>query len=89
MEIIQERLEREFNMTVITTVPNELISEIHNRMPVILHPEQYDTWLLDSTPDDTLLDLLKPYPTDEMEMYKVGSIVNNPGNDSPSCLIPV
>ena len=75
--------------TIITTVPNELISEVHNRMPVILHPEQYDTWLLDSTPDDTLLDLLKPYPTDEMEMYKVGSIVNSPGNDSPGCLIPV
>ena len=75
--------------TIITTVPNELISEVHGRMPVILHPQQYDTWLLDSTPDDALLALLKPYPADKMEMYQVGSIVNSPENDSPGCLIPV
>jgi putative SOS response-associated peptidase YedK len=75
--------------TVITTSPNELIREIHDRMPVILHPAQYETWLLDSTPTQTLQSLLAPYPADEMVAYRVGSAVNSPRNDSPDCLTPV
>ena len=73
---------------IITTAPNELIREIHDRMPVILHPEQYDTWLLDATRDDTLQDLLAPYPADEMVAFRVSPEVNSPQNDSLDCMIP-
>jgi len=75
--------------TIITTSPNKLIREIHDRMPVILHTKQYETWLLDSTPELTLQGLLAPYPEDEMVAFRVSSKVNSPGNNSPDCLIPV
>ena len=75
--------------TIITTSPNELIREIHDRMPVILHPEQYETWLQDSPSVHTLQQLLMPYPADEMEIFRVSSEVNSPQNDSPTCLVPV
>jgi len=74
--------------TIITTSPNELIGEIHDRMPVILHPEQYETWLQDSTPEQSLQQLLRPFPAEEMEASRVSSEVNNPKNDSPVCLLP-
>ena len=75
--------------TIITTSPNELIREIHDRMPVILHPDQYETWLLDSTPEHALQELLASYPADKMAAYRVSLEVNSPQNDSPDCLIPV
>ena len=73
--------------TIITTVANELIRQIHDRMPVILKPENYDAWLLDSTPEHFLQELLIPYPAEEMETYRVGPAVNNPKNDSPVCIM--
>jgi len=75
--------------TIITTSPNELIREIHDRMPVILHPEHYGTWLQDSTPEHSLHHLLKPYPADEMEAYRVSPEVNSPKNDTPDCILPL
>jgi putative SOS response-associated peptidase YedK len=69
------------SFTIITTTPNELTSLVHNRMPVILHPENYEEWLMrvdgEAPPDD----LLRPYPAEEMvakEAHKdVGSVKNN------------
>ena len=75
--------------TIITTSPNELIRGIHDRMPVILHPKNYETWLQDSPSMNSLQHLLMPYPADEMEIFQVSSEVNSPKNDSPSCLAPV
>ena len=74
--------------TVITTSANELIRKIHDRMPVILLPEDYDTWLQDSTPELRLQQLLAPYPAEEMEMYRVSSEVSSPKNDTPACIRP-
>ncbi len=75
--------------TIITTSPNELIREIHDRMPVILQPDQYETWLHSPGSEHSLHNLLQPYPADEMEMYPVSSLVNSPQNDTPECLLPV
>ena len=75
--------------TIITTSPNELIREVHDRMPVIIHPDQYETWLEDSPSVQSLHELLVPYPADEMKIYQVGSEVNSPQNDTPTCLTPV
>jgi putative SOS response-associated peptidase YedK len=75
--------------TIITTAANKLLREIHARMPVILPPADYETWLQDSTPEQSLLQLLMPYPAEAMAAHRVGSIVNSPKNDVPDCLFPV
>jgi putative SOS response-associated peptidase YedK len=75
--------------TIITTVPNELVSPVHDRMPVILPKDAEDLWL-DSAADDytRLLDLLQPYPANEMAAYAVSNVVNSVNNDSPECIEP-
>ncbi len=72
---------------IITTEPNELMSPIHNRMPVILSRLDLQQWL-DPTPrfPVDLKSLLVPYPADEMEAYPVSTLVNSPGNDRPEIL---
>lgn len=83
--------ERTINSTtIITTGANELVGEIHDRMPVILSPESYATWL-DTTIQDAeeLMPLLEPYPSDQMQAYPVSTHVNRPANDDPECIKPV
>ena len=76
--------------TIITTEPNGVAAEIHNRMPVILPPELYDTWLDPDNDDwEELLSMLAPYPAEEMETYPVSKRVNRPANDEPGVLEPV
>jgi len=73
--------------TVITTRPNELMASIHDRMPVILKPEDYQRWLDPAEHDPAdLTDLLKPYPASEMEARPISRAVNNPKNDSRDCI---
>lgn len=75
--------------TIITTIANDLTATVHDRMPVILQPEQYDRWL-DSTPDlEALQSLLNPYPTEAMTTYPVSLAVNSPTHDSPECVNPL
>lgn len=75
--------------TIITTQPNELMAKIHNRMPVILHPEHYAQWL-DPTPTRTqgLVSLLQSFPAGEMNAYPVSTLVNSPFNDRAECVLP-
>ena len=75
--------------TIITTSPNELVKQVHDRMPVILPPGHYETWLQNSSPLESLQKLLVPYPADKIKMYKVSTEVNNPQNDQATCLVPV
>lgn len=75
--------------TIITTTPNERIKKIHDRMPVILPPEQYESWLHESASEESLMRLLVSYPADEMEAYPVGTQVNSPKNDTPDCIKPL
>jgi putative SOS response-associated peptidase YedK len=76
--------------TIITTGPNELLAEIHNRMPVILPPTVYELWLdpAERSPTD-FTNLLRPYPAAEMTAFPVSTLVNNPRNDTPECVMPV
>jgi putative SOS response-associated peptidase YedK len=75
--------------TIITTTANELIEQIHDRMPVILPPEQHEAWLHDATPVALLQQLLVPFPADEMKTYRVSDEVNSPKNDTPTCVLPI
>ena len=75
--------------TILTTSSNKLIAPIHDRMPVILHPQEYDAWL-DREMDDpeNLKWLYQPYPFELMEMYPVSHQVNSTNNDGPELTKP-
>lgn len=79
--------EEVYTCTIITTEPNELLAQIHHRMPVILTGKFADIWLEPSLPgksrekEEMLLSLLKPYPAEEMTAYPVSPAVNNPKNN--------
>jgi putative SOS response-associated peptidase YedK len=57
----------EHKLTTCTGKPNPMVAAVHNRMPVILDPADYDTWLDPATPVEKLRSLLKPYPDEGME----------------------
>ena len=71
---------------VVTTDANEMVADIHDRMPAILAPEDYTRWLSDE-PDSR--DLLRPFPADVMRMWPISTRVNKPENDDPSIIEPV
>ncbi|PTX15026.1 putative SOS response-associated peptidase YedK [Pontibacter mucosus] len=75
--------------TIITTEANELMRPLHDRMPVLLHPEEEAEWLSGEQANEHLLSLLKPYPSEEMKAYPVSTLVNSPANDSPEVLEPM
>lgn len=76
-----------YTCTIITTTPNELTKDVHDRMPVILPPSKYDLWL-DRDVQDTekLKTLLVPFNDQFMDVYPVSSIVNSPKNESVKCI---
>ena len=75
--------------SIIVGSPNSLVSPIHDRMPVILLPEDFDLWLDDETAVDAARGLLKPYDPDLMKAYAVSRTVNNVRNDTEECIAPV
>jgi putative SOS response-associated peptidase YedK len=75
--------------TIITTAPNELLEPIHNRMPVILAPENYERWMAPSEPSHLPVDLLRPYPAEEMKAWKVSAAVGNVRNNRPELIEPI
>jgi hypothetical protein len=72
--------------TILTTEPNALCAQIHNRMPLILAPEDFACWL--GTPDDRAA-LLRPFPADDMEMWPVTAAVGNVKNTGPELVEPI
>lgn len=83
----QETGETIESCTIITTEPNELMKSVHNRMPVILEPKNYDLWLDREVKKLELLQpLLKPYPAEEMTTFAVSKVVNKPSNDTAECI---
>ncbi len=68
---------------IITVPSNELVGQIHDRMPAILEPESYERWLgLEFDPHDLLI----TYPSEPMTMWPISMRVNKPENDDPSLL---
>jgi len=74
---------------IITTAANELIGELHDRMPTMLLPEFYEAWLDVRTRRAVLTEILKPFPSLSMKSYPVSSGVNSPNNDTPDLLARV
>jgi len=75
--------------TIITTDPNELLEPIHNRMPVILHKREYGRWMEPGEPSHPPVDLLRPFPAEEMKAWKVSRAVGNVRNNRPELIEPV
>jgi putative SOS response-associated peptidase YedK len=73
--------------TLLTTDANELMRPVHNRMPVILNPKDYERWLDSELKEpEQLQPLLRPYSTQEMLTYPVSTVVNKPSNDNTECI---
>lgn len=73
--------------TIITTTPNELVADLHDRMPVILPPTRFEEWL-EPAPlaPERLQEVLSPHPAEGMESYPVSTYVNKPTNEGPNCI---
>jgi len=74
---------------IITTAPNELMSGLHNRMPVILDKANFADWLnpLPARPED-LMPLLQPFPAERMAAHPVSTLVNSPTNNRAELIAP-
>lgn len=88
---IWEEFENEFGESnhtflILTTSPNSLVSEVHDRMPVILKKEDEKKWLDKYSSEEDLMKMLNTYPGDEMLSYTVSPLVNSVHNDSPAII---
>jgi putative SOS response-associated peptidase YedK len=72
--------------TIITTKANTKAAKVHHRMPVIIQPQNYDSWLGKLDERKQLLDTL---PEVNLELYPVSKKVNSPKNDTPECIKPI
>lgn len=77
------------SFAIITTEANSLVSKVHDRMPVILPREAEEEWLDPRLDLDKAKKMLTSYPSNEMEMYPVSTLVNSPKNDTAEILKPV
>jgi putative SOS response-associated peptidase YedK len=73
--------------TIVTTDANDLLRNVHDRMPLIIAPEDYARWLDRST--SAVTDLIAPFPSDALRVYPISSRVNAVKNDDASLLQPV
>ena len=72
--------------SILTTTPNAVTSAIHDRMPVILNPDSYATWLDPGmTNVQVICELLKPYDPKSMRCYPVSTRINHVANDDEDC----
>ena len=77
------------SVLILTTEPNELAREVHDRMPAILAPEDYSAWLDPATASAAQLQpLLRPFPAPAMTAFPVSTAVNDPAVDDRSCIEP-
>ena len=73
-------------LNIITTDPNTIAAQVHDHMPVILHPRDYERWLERGHVAQLPIDLLRLYGAEEMNMAKVNSKVGNVRNNGPEML---
>ena len=74
--------------TIITGDPNDLLAQVHTRMPVIL-PEEYHARWLGEVENGDLKELLKPFPAEDMKVWPISSRVNDPKNDDEAILTAI
>lgn len=85
-EVWNKEAEPLFTFTIITTENNELMKQIHDRMPVILPKPNQEIWLNSESNEAELKELLVPYDSNKMDCYRVSDIVNKWENEVPECI---
>ena len=75
------------SFAIVTTEANELMAQVHTRMPVILHAKDYDRWLSREITDQPPTDLLRPLAAEEMEMCEANPLVGNVRNNRPEMMV--
>jgi putative SOS response-associated peptidase YedK len=78
-----------FSFTVITQAPNKLVEDIHDRMPVILTKEQEVLWLSEELSPENLIEMLEPFPVEELQAFPVSNKVNSVKNNDASLIEPI
>jgi putative SOS response-associated peptidase YedK len=81
--------ERIYSVAIVTGLPNELVASVHDRMPIILDADDWDTWLDEGARPAELRPLLRPYPADKLRMYPVSPSVNNVRSEGAELLLPL
>lgn len=76
------------SFTILTTAANDLVSEIHDRMPLSIAADDWERWLEPELGAEAIEDLLIPTPSDDLEMIPVSTRINKVANDDPACLEP-
>ncbi len=74
---------------IVTVEANEMMRDLHDRMPAILQPEDLAVWLDPHAKDRELFAAVEPYPPSLMDAYEVSTLVNSPTNDAPGCIRPI
>ena len=77
---------RLYSCTILTTAPNDVMSRLHHRMPVILDEDAYEAWLDPSSPIDELRELLVPAANDAVTAHHVSTRVNDVRNEGPELI---
>jgi putative SOS response-associated peptidase YedK len=76
--------------SILTTTPNQLLADVHDRMPVILPRRHYESWLTaPGSETGRLAELLVPFDSSFMKRYAVSSLVNKAQNEMPECAVEV
>lgn len=79
-----------YTCSILTTVANEVVQPVHDRMPVILHPDDYDAWLdPDLQAPERLASMLRPFPAEAMTSVSISPRINDVAHDDPACLTEV
>ncbi len=78
--------ETQHTFLILTTAPNDLVGEVHDRMPAILNKDQEKKWLDKYSSEEDLTKLLQPFPSESMLSYTVSPLVNSVQNDSPAII---
>jgi putative SOS response-associated peptidase YedK len=82
--------ERLRTCTIITGTPSDVVSPIHDRMPVILPPDAWDAWLDPDLQDvEQLRDIVERLPVPDLAEHPVSKLVNRPANDAPGLIVPL
>jgi putative SOS response-associated peptidase YedK len=71
---------------ILTTDANALVAQMHNRMPVILRPEDEEHWLEQALPVEAAQEFLVPFPADLMTAYEVSAKMNSPSYNTPEAI---
>ena len=75
--------------SIVTTNANQIVGKIHNRMPVVLDPDEENPWLDQDTNPEDLQKIMESAFSGKMKSWEVTKLVNKPANNSPDLIRPI